>query len=45
MSFISQVIYEYEESWWNDVDRGKLKNSGKIWPVVTFSTTNVLTQV
>jgi hypothetical protein len=22
--FISRVIHEYEETWWNDVDRGKL---------------------
>jgi hypothetical protein len=24
--FIPQTIYEYEEPWWNDVDKGKLKN-------------------
>jgi hypothetical protein len=22
--FIPQVIYEHEETWWNDIDRGKL---------------------
>jgi hypothetical protein len=27
--FIPQVIYEYEEPWRNDTDRGKLKNSDK----------------
>jgi hypothetical protein len=24
---IPQVIYEYGEPWWNDIDRGKPKNS------------------
>jgi hypothetical protein len=24
-----QMIYEYGEPWWNDIDRGKLKNSEK----------------
>jgi hypothetical protein len=27
--FISQTIYECGYSWWNDIGRGKLKNSGK----------------
>jgi hypothetical protein len=27
--FIIQMIYEYEERWWNDIDRGKPKNSEK----------------
>jgi hypothetical protein len=25
--FIPQVVYEYEEQRWNDIDRGKPKNS------------------
>jgi hypothetical protein len=25
--FVPQMIYEYGERWWNDIDRGKLKNS------------------
>jgi hypothetical protein len=25
--FIPQMIYVYGEPWWNDTDRGKLKNS------------------
>jgi hypothetical protein len=27
--FIHQLIHEYEEPWWNDIDREKLKNSEK----------------
>jgi hypothetical protein len=27
--FIPLVIYEYEEPWWNDIDRGELKNLKK----------------
>jgi hypothetical protein len=27
--FIHQVIYEHGEPWWNDIDRGKPKNSKK----------------
>jgi hypothetical protein len=29
MLFIIQMIYEYEKRWWNDIDRGKPKNSEK----------------
>jgi hypothetical protein len=27
--FIPQMIYEYGEPWWNDIDRRKPKNSEK----------------
>jgi hypothetical protein len=27
--FIPQVIHEYGEPWWNDIDRGKQKNFEK----------------
>jgi hypothetical protein len=27
--FIPQMIYEYGEPYWNDIDNGKLKNSEK----------------
>jgi hypothetical protein len=27
--FILQVIYEDGKPWWNDIDRGELKSSGK----------------
>jgi hypothetical protein len=27
--FVLQVMYEYREPWWNDIDRGKPKNSEK----------------
>jgi hypothetical protein len=36
--FIPQIIYEYGERRWNDIDRGKPKNSEKTCP--TLSTTN-----
>jgi hypothetical protein len=31
--FIPQVIYESEQPWWNDINRGKLKNREKPVPV------------
>jgi hypothetical protein len=27
--FIPQMIYDYEEPWWNDIERGKLMNQEK----------------
>jgi hypothetical protein len=38
--FIPQMIYEYQESQWNDIDRGKPKNLEKTCPSATLSTTN-----
>jgi hypothetical protein len=32
--FIPKAIHEYGESRWNDIDRGKLKNSKKNLPSV-----------
>jgi hypothetical protein len=32
---IPQMINEYGEWWWNDIDRGKLKNSEKTCPSAT----------
>jgi hypothetical protein len=36
----TQIIYEYVEPWWNDIDRGQPKNSEKIWHSATLLTTN-----
>jgi hypothetical protein len=36
----SQMIHKYGEPWWNDVDRGKLKNLEKTCPSATLSNTN-----
>jgi hypothetical protein len=38
--FIFQVIYEYGEPRWNDINRVKPKNSEKICPSATLFTTN-----
>jgi hypothetical protein len=38
--FIPQMIYEYGEPQWNDIDRGKPKNLEKTCPSATVSTTN-----
>jgi hypothetical protein len=38
------IIYEHGESWWNDSDRRKLKNSEKTCPSVNLSTT-ILTRI
>jgi hypothetical protein len=35
--FISQVIYEHGEPWWNDIDRGKLLSFVKILPAESSS--------
>jgi hypothetical protein len=34
--FIKQIIYEYGQPWWNDIDKGKSKNC----PSANSSTTN-----
>jgi hypothetical protein len=34
--FIAQAMYEYGEPWWNDVDRGKLKNYETNFPQCLF---------
>jgi hypothetical protein len=36
--FIPQIIYEYGEPRWNNIDRGTLKNSEKTCPSATLST-------
>jgi hypothetical protein len=33
---ILQMIYEYGEPWWNDIDRGNLKNLEKNLPQCHF---------
>jgi hypothetical protein len=38
--FIPQIIYEFGEPLWNDIDRGNPKNSEKGCPNATLSTTN-----
>jgi hypothetical protein len=41
--FIFQMIYEYGEPWWNDIDREKTLRTWetKICPSITFCTTNL----
>jgi hypothetical protein len=34
-------MYNYREPWWNDIEREKPKNSEKICPSATLSTTNL----
>jgi hypothetical protein len=38
--FIPQVIYAYGQPWWNNMYRGKAKNSEKTCPRATLSATN-----
>jgi hypothetical protein len=38
--FIPQMIYEYGESQWNDIDMGKCRTQGITCPCATLSTTN-----
>jgi hypothetical protein len=38
--FIPQVMYDYGEPQWNDIDRGNLKNSEKTCPSAILPTTN-----
>jgi hypothetical protein len=40
--FIPQMIYEYEEPRWNDIDRRNLRIRRERCPIVTFSPTNPL---
>jgi hypothetical protein len=40
--FISQMIHEYVEPRWNDIDRGKPKTSEKILPSAILSTINLI---
>jgi hypothetical protein len=35
------INYEYEQPRWNDIDRGKQKNSKKTCPTATLSNTNL----
>jgi hypothetical protein len=37
--FIPQVIYEYEEPWWNDIDRGNRRTLRKTCQSSILSTT------
>jgi hypothetical protein len=41
LTFIPQMIYEYEETRWNDTDRGNSMNWGKICYSATLSATNL----
>jgi hypothetical protein len=38
--FIPEILYECGERWWNDIDRGKLKNLDNSYSSATLSTTN-----
>jgi hypothetical protein len=38
--FIPQMIYEYGERRWNDIDRGNRRTPRKTYPSATLSTTN-----
>jgi hypothetical protein len=37
---VAVVLFLVMEHWWNEIDRGRPKYSGKTYPSATLSTTN-----